>query len=230
MVDDADRDRLLEIYKLHANLANHVSERRERANRLYVSLFLGLILILSALIRFGDEGTLESLAVPAIGLLGVAFSASWIVVLRSYSQLNREKFRVLHDLEEELPYQFFQREWDPKEEGGKSNDYLQLTRTESILPLIFLAVSLVIVSFTPDITPTIFRDVTDTTNALGFALFVVGIVVIVSAGLMLGAYFALTAGMQADPRRRRVQLTVLATAGVGTVFSLMGLSLDFLFS
>ncbi len=35
---DPDRTELLEIYKLHAELADRVSQRREGANRLYVSL------------------------------------------------------------------------------------------------------------------------------------------------------------------------------------------------
>ena len=50
-------------------------------------------------------------------------SASWFVVIRSYQQLNMEKFRVLHDLEKQLSYQFFILEWDPHAEGKKSNRY-----------------------------------------------------------------------------------------------------------
>ena len=44
---------------------------------------------------------------------------------------------MIHDLETKLPFQFFKQEWDPGGIGRKSNDYIQLTRVESILPMLF---------------------------------------------------------------------------------------------
>ena len=52
---DEKRQELLEIYKLHAELADRVSQRREGANRLYVSLLIGLVLFAAALLRFGTD-------------------------------------------------------------------------------------------------------------------------------------------------------------------------------
>ena len=42
---DREQDQLLEIYKLHAELADRVSQRREGANRLFVGLHVGLVLV-----------------------------------------------------------------------------------------------------------------------------------------------------------------------------------------
>ena len=42
---DSTQNEMLEIYKLHAELADRVSQRREGANRLYVSLLVGLELL-----------------------------------------------------------------------------------------------------------------------------------------------------------------------------------------
>ena len=39
---DSEQNERLEIYKLHAELADRVSQRREGANRLYVTLLLGI--------------------------------------------------------------------------------------------------------------------------------------------------------------------------------------------
>ena len=127
----------MEIYKLHAELADRVSQRREGANRLYVSLLVGLMVFLAALVRFGLGDTPERLVIATVGGFGVLLAVSWFIVIRSYKQLNSEKFRVLHELEQHLAFQFFIREWDPKSQGQKSNRYWKLTNVESALPALF---------------------------------------------------------------------------------------------
>lgn len=135
---DPARDELLEIYKLHAELMDRVSQRREGANRLYVSLLVGLVVVLAALLRFGIGDAPEGLIILPMGLFGALLSASWFVVLMSYRQLNKEKNRVLHELETKLDFPFFTLEWDPESEGRQSNRYWRLTLVEQTLPVIFL--------------------------------------------------------------------------------------------
>ena len=133
---EATREHLLEIYKLHAKLADHVSQRREGANRLYVSLHVGLVVLLAALVRFGVGDvptTLMHVIIGTVGLFGVLVSISWLVVLAAYRQLNSMKFAAMKGLEEQLPYQFFKKEWE------HSADYRKLTLMERSLPLIFCA-------------------------------------------------------------------------------------------
>ncbi len=147
MTGNSDQNKLLEIYKLHAELADRVSQRREGANRIYVSLHVGLVLFIAALLRFGFGDVPESLALGAIGGFGVLLSVSWFVVIRSYRQLNTEKFRVLHDLEKQLPYQFFIQEEDPQSKGKKSNRYWKLTYVEVTLPAIFCGMFLALIAY-----------------------------------------------------------------------------------
>ena len=135
---DPEQSELIEIYKLHSELADRVSSRREGANRLYVSLLVGLGVFVVALLRFGVGDASEHIVLGLIGFFGMLLSMSWFFVIRSYKQLNTEKFRVLHDLETKLPYQFFTLEWDPEAEGSKSNKYWKLTDVERTLPFIFL--------------------------------------------------------------------------------------------
>ena len=102
-----DSGALLEIYKLHAELADRVSQRREGANRLYVSLLTGGLIFLAALLRYRTETIPAWGIMTAGGAIGMLLSASWYVVIRSYRQLNSAKFKALHELEEQLDYPFF---------------------------------------------------------------------------------------------------------------------------
>ena len=72
-------------------------------------------------------------------------SASWYVVIRSYRQLNSAKFKALHELEEQLDYPFFKREWDFLEKGEKKNRYWKLTIVETFLPIGFSIFSLILI-------------------------------------------------------------------------------------
>ena len=137
-----EADTHVELYKLHSELADRVSQRREGANRLHVSIAVGLVVFLGTLIRFSGDQALGAIVFVAVGLCGMIVCASWYVVLRSYRQLNTEKFRVLRDLETRLPYEFFTTEWDPESAGSKSNRYMRLSVVETIMPLVFGALFL----------------------------------------------------------------------------------------
>lgn len=135
---DTERTELLEIYRLHTELADRVSQRREGANRLYVSLSLALVLFLAALFRFGFGDVPGSIVVTIVGAVGIALSTSWFLVIRSYRQLNTGKLKVLHELEEHLAFQFFKREWELLGAGKDRARYLRLTQAEAVLPWIFV--------------------------------------------------------------------------------------------
>ncbi len=138
MTTDPRQNELLEIYRLHAELADRVSQRREGANRLYVSLLVGLMVFLAALMRYGTGDLPVRVVLAAVGSIGALLSVSWYVVIRSYRQLNTGKFAALHELEEELAYAFFAREWELLAAGGDRRRYWKLTIVETSLPCIFL--------------------------------------------------------------------------------------------
>ena len=146
---DENRQELLEIYKLHAELADRVSQRREGANRLFVSLLTGTLIFLAALLRYGAETIPVGAVVTAIGIFGISLAVAWYVIVRSYRQLNSGKFAALHELEEKLAYPFFQREWELLEGGKSISRYWKLTVVETFLPMIFalLYLALIIIFF-----------------------------------------------------------------------------------
>ena len=125
-------DELLEIYKLHSELADRVSQRRTEVNRLCAGLFLGLSVLVSALLRFGIGQVPIQLAIGALGVFGLLLSVWWVAALLNYKKLNEGKFTVLHDLEKRLSYPFFTLEWEIIK-----NNYLRSAYVEMILPVIF---------------------------------------------------------------------------------------------
>ena len=146
MAENSNRE-LLELYKLHAELADRVSQRREGANRLFVSLLTGLMVFLAALLRLGTGDLGANAVMVFFGLVGVMLSAAWFVVIRSYRQLNTGKFEALHELEQHIPYAFFQREWELLQEGRDFRRYWRLTVVETSLPIIFFLLFLGVIVF-----------------------------------------------------------------------------------
>ena len=143
MTDQSKQNELLEIYKLHAEFAERVSQRREAANQRYVSMLVGLAAFLAVLLRFGD-GEIPAIALRLVSVLGVAISLSWYVVIRSYQQLNSGKFDALHELEKRLAYPFFKREWELLGEGRDFRRYWRLTVVETVLPWTFFVLSVLL--------------------------------------------------------------------------------------
>ncbi len=146
---DENRRELLELYKLHAELADGVSQRREGANRLFVSLLTGTLIFFAALLRYGAETIPVGAFVIVIGVFGIFLAAAWFVIIRSYRQLNSGKFKALHELEEKLAYPFFTREWKLLEEGKSRSRYWKLSVVETTLPIVFaiLYLALIIIFF-----------------------------------------------------------------------------------
>ncbi|MCS1408100.1 MAG: hypothetical protein M2R45_01270 [Verrucomicrobia subdivision 3 bacterium] len=139
------KQELLEIYKLHAELADRVSQRREGANRLYVSLLSVMVVFLAAFLRY-RTGTISVQGILiAAGVLGMVLSASWFFIIRSYCQLNAGKFKALQKLEEMLVFAFFKCEWEILERGKNKNRYWRLTGVEKILPIGFFVASLLLI-------------------------------------------------------------------------------------
>ena len=86
------QEELLEIYKLHAELADRVSQRREGANRLFVTLLTGLMAAGVAMVTMESSTEPDRIIFWLVGAVGLCLSASWYVIIRSYRQLNTGKF------------------------------------------------------------------------------------------------------------------------------------------
>ena len=131
-----EKQELIEIYKLHAELADSVSKQQGTANRFYMLVLSGLAVLFSAFLQ-RENGVLIGWLMIGFGLFGMLLASAWYIVIRSYRQLNSGKFKALHELEEKLAYPFFKREWDLLAEGREQKTYWRLTVVETFVPTIF---------------------------------------------------------------------------------------------
>ncbi len=76
-----------------------------------------------------------------MGMLGSMISASWWIVIRSYRQLNSGKFKVLDELENEMAFPLFRREWKILKTRQRRHHYWKITNVETFLPVVFGSLS-----------------------------------------------------------------------------------------
>lgn len=130
-------DHLIEQYKLYVEMADRISSRRAQTNRFYLSLLSGLLALLSIVIGKNIFSNLQPVMLITVAILGLALCVLWGVNIRSYRQLNSGKFKIIHNMEQYLPFPCYDKEWEILEEGKERKKYLQLTRVEQYVPLIF---------------------------------------------------------------------------------------------
>ncbi len=129
-------EHLLEQYKLYVEIADRVSGRRAQTNRFFISLLSGLLALLSIVVDREIFSNFQTIVFMTVALLGLALCALWYINIRSYRQLNSGKFKVIHEIEQHLPYPCYDKEWEILGEGKESKKYLQLTRVEQYVPFI----------------------------------------------------------------------------------------------
>jgi len=133
---DECRRALLEQYKLYVEMADRVSARRTQTNAFYISLLGALLAVVSVSAALSpSSGSVYTLFVVAAGVLGVLLCLLWRVNIRSYRQLNAGKFKVIHDMEEHLPFPAYKKEWEILNRGDEPRKYLLLTTVEQWVPV-----------------------------------------------------------------------------------------------
>ena len=133
---DKYKDHLVEQYKLFVEMADNVSQRRSQANAFYTSV-LSILLVVVSFVADKDAFSDKFAAVLlAFGLLGLLLCLVWLLNIRSYRQLNTGKFKVIHEMEQQLPFPCYEREWELLKQGETKRKYWQLTRVEQYVPVI----------------------------------------------------------------------------------------------
>lgn len=132
-------EQLLEQYKLYVELTDRVSDRRIKTSQYFITLLSGLLVVLSFVLHKDQQDSLSQFQpyiVSSVGLLGIILCFVWRLNIRSYRQLNSQKFKVIHDMEKQLPYPLFAKEWELLGKGKEQGKYLQLSRVEKLVPFI----------------------------------------------------------------------------------------------
>jgi nitrate/nitrite transporter NarK len=131
--DDKVTGQYLELYKLAVEMADRVSARRATANAFFLT-------INTALLAFTSSNLDDALWLMA--LAGIALSATWTVLLKSYRDLNAAKYQVIIEMEHNLDAKVFDDEWKrlkEKRTQGWLGRYAEFGAVERFVPLIFAA-------------------------------------------------------------------------------------------
>ena len=131
-------DHLLEQYKLYVQMADNISNRRAQTNRFYILLLSTLLTLLSIIIGANLFINSRALAFLLFSILGILLCCVWFINIRSYRQLNSGKFKIIHKMEQHLPFPCYDKEWELLGKGRKSKKYFQLSRIEQYVPLILV--------------------------------------------------------------------------------------------
>lgn len=130
------KEHFFEQYKLYLQSIENISDKRENANKYFVTINSGIVAALSYLIQHSDNRFVIP-AMMSILLLGIVLSVIFYFLINSYKQLNSGKFSVLHKMEESLPSQMYSDEWMTLGEGKDKCKYFPFSHIERIVPAIF---------------------------------------------------------------------------------------------
>lgn len=130
------QEHLLEQYKLYVQMMDNVSQRRSQTNAFYISVLSGLLVVLSIIIEKGAFSDVQHIVLFAVAILGMLLCYVWYINIQSYRQLNSGKFKIIHEMERELPFACFDKEWKILGEGTDKNKYLQVTSMERNVPIL----------------------------------------------------------------------------------------------
>ncbi len=128
---------LLEQYKLYVEMADRVSQRRATANTFFLTLQTGLFGLAISLAGLSSGQMQNQIAALVASIFGIGFAFVWLILIRSYRQINSSKYAVLNDIEEKLPASLYKDEWIKLDRGENKRTYIPLTSAESGVPILF---------------------------------------------------------------------------------------------
>lgn len=138
------QEHLLEQYKLFVATSQQLSERRQQANNYLLTLNSSLVTVFAfALSSFGQHRW--NALIPFTGLF-VCFI--WYSLVDSYKDLNTAKFKVIHEMETQLPVALFRHEWHVCGYGKGKRNYVPLTHLERWVPVAFAALYVILITYT----------------------------------------------------------------------------------
>jgi len=150
MTEDSEErstELLLEQYKLYVEMTDRTSARRAEMNKFYISVLAGLLAVVSVVIEKSIFANAQDMVFIAIALLAILLCVVWTVNIRSYRQLNSIKFNVIHEMEKDLPFSCYGREWGILQNDKNGKSYLRLTLVEQFVPILLTVPYLVLLAY-----------------------------------------------------------------------------------
>lgn len=143
--DNKKTEHILEQYKMYVESAEKVSDRRSNLNTFYLSL----ITTIGGVVGYLKTNTIENSVYLLIGLSisAILICFYWVNLLENYRKLNSGKFKVIHEIENELPLNLYEYEWEKLGKGNDPKLYKKLSNVEKIIPTIFGFLFFIVIVF-----------------------------------------------------------------------------------
>jgi hypothetical protein len=122
------KDAKLALFELYLATAEKVSDRRAQANSWMLSVNSAIVALYGYLQadKMAVGAGQKAVWLWAIPAAGAIVCVAWAALLTSYRKLNRAKFEVLMQLEEDLPVPLFTRERDTyQKDKRRSLSYIE---------------------------------------------------------------------------------------------------------
>src|SRR6266702_3674506 len=113
---DQYANHLMDQYKLFVDSAEKNSDRRLDVHKYFATLNAALLTTLGVTLQFGNYASRMD-ARLAVAIVGLLSSVAYGLLIRSYKNLGRAKFDVIHRIEQKLPLALFKTEWSELREG-----------------------------------------------------------------------------------------------------------------
>jgi len=139
----SEKEELLELYKIHVELSDRVSQRRSVLNQFYITFLTGFLGVVAFMV---DKSIIhaDSFIYVFTGIIGIIVCIIWFFNIHSYKQLNSAKFDVIFKIEEQLSFQFFRIEWEILK---KQKKYNTLSNIEKFTPVVLLILFIFIILY-----------------------------------------------------------------------------------
>lgn len=131
--DGSFKPDLLEQYKLYVQSVDNVSARRIASSRYLLTVNAALI----ALYGFQSANAGQIFLMVLVAIAGIVVSLLSYNIIKSHSDLNAVKFKVIDELEQQLPATPYGYEWQLAEEG-EGKVYRSVSQIELWIPIVFL--------------------------------------------------------------------------------------------
>lgn len=130
-----DKEIYFEQYKLYVQGIENISDRRDSANRYFITLNSSIFVLAGLAIQYTQNN--KQLFLVGLCLLGLATSVIFWFLINAYKQLNTGKFAMVHKIEEKLPLQLYKDEWSILGKGKNKKKYFPFSHIERLIPILF---------------------------------------------------------------------------------------------
>ena len=134
----------LEQYKIYLDMIERVSDRRMRTHNFFITIVAAIVSLLTVVISSDTLSSNRGFILLFLYVFMMGLCKIWIDSLDSFAKLNSAKFKVIFEIEKELPHKCLIYEWELLERDG---NYLLLSQNEKRIPkylMIFLTTAAIV--------------------------------------------------------------------------------------